>query len=293
MISVAVIGSRGQLGTDLVETLEKASGYQVHALGHGEIECTNEASVRKALSAIRPQVVINCAAFVRVDECEDSPDRALSVNSLGALHVARACADIDALCGYISTDYVFDGTKKGPYTEEDPPRPINVYGTSKLAGEQFVRQACPRWLIARTASLFGKAGARSKGGNFVDTVLSRARKGHDLRIVNDIWTSPSYTQDIAQGLEHLIRTQSTGVFHIANESGCSWFEFAQRATEIVGLRCQIDAILASEYPMKARRPRDSRLASVRLNRSLRSILRPWDQALEAYLVEKKYVTSCH
>jgi dTDP-4-dehydrorhamnose reductase len=285
MISVAVIGARGQLGTDLVQTLERAGRYQVHAFGHGEIECTQPASVHDVLRAIRPQVVVNCAAFVRVDECEDFPATALAVNSLGALHVARACATIEALCVYISTDYVFDGAKDAPYTEDDPPDPINVYGISKWAGEALVRQACPRWLIARTSSLFGKAGSRSKGGNFVERVLSKARQGHDLTIVQDIWSSPTYTRDAADALEYLLRNGSTGLFHIANEGGCSWFEFAERATAILGLRCRIAATLASEYPMKARRPRDSRLASTRSSTGVKKILRPWHQALEAYLRE--------
>lgn len=286
MLSVAIIGSGGQLGSDLVERLKSVPGYSVCALSHSEIECTDERSVRKALGDIRPEVVINCAAFVRVDESESSPERAFSVNSIGALYVARSCADIGALCGYISTDYVFDGDKMAPYTEEDRPHPINVYGTSKFCGEELVRQTCPRWFIARAAALFGKAGARSKGGNFVDAVLSRARNGHDLRIVKDMWTSPTYTRDAARALERLIADQSTGIFHIANEGGCSWFELAQRAIELVGLSCRLEAVARAEYPTKARRPRDSRLKSVRLGSGGRETLRPWDEALREYLTEK-------
>jgi dTDP-4-dehydrorhamnose reductase len=284
MLSVAVIGSSGQLGTDLVDRLKSLPGYRVIALSHNEIECTDETSVRKALGEIKPEVVVNCAAFVRVDECESSPDRAFSINSLGALYVARACAEIDALCGYISTDYVFAGDKMAPYTEQDRPRPINVYGTSKLSGEELVRQTCPRWFIARAAALFGKTGARSKDGNFVETVLSKARNGQDLRIVRDICTSPTYTRDAAQALEKLIRDQAAGVFHIANDGGCSWFELAAKALEFVGLSCKLEPVPASDYPMKARRPRDSRLKSTRLSPGRR-----WDEALRAYLVEKRHL----
>jgi dTDP-4-dehydrorhamnose reductase len=291
MLSIAVIGSSGQLGTDLVERLTSLSGYRVHALSRSEIECTDETSVRETFGEIRPEVVVNCAAFVRVDECESSPETAFSVNCLGALYVARACAEIDALCGYISTDYVFDGDKMAPYTEQDRPHPINVYGISKFSGEELVRQTCPRWFIARAAALFGKAGARSKGGNFVETVLAKARSGQDLRVVKDIWTSPTYTRDAAQALENLIRDQATGVFHIANQGGCSWLELAQKAIELVGLSCEVKAVPASDYPMKARRPRDSRLKSARLNPGDGGTVRPWDEALRAYLAEKGYLNS--
>jgi dTDP-4-dehydrorhamnose reductase len=152
---VAVIGSTGQLGTDLLEVLVDAGSYEVFGLSHREIECTDPVSIDKALKAARPDVVVNCAAFVRVDESEERPDDAFRVNSLGALAVARACAEIDALCVYISTDYVFDGEKGSPYTESDASHPINVYGASKLAGE-YPFNRLSRWLVARMASLFGK-----------------------------------------------------------------------------------------------------------------------------------------
>ncbi|MBI4525489.1 MAG: dTDP-4-dehydrorhamnose reductase [Deltaproteobacteria bacterium] len=289
-MSVAVIGSRGQLGTDLVETLEKTGGYEIFPLSHGDIECTDEASARKVLSSIKPQVVMNCAAFVRVDECEDSPEKAFRVNSLGALYVARACAEIDALCGLISTDYVFDGEKGEPYTEDDRPHPINVYGTSKLAGEELVQQTCRRWFIARTASLFGKAGAQSKGGNFLETVISKVKKGEPLRVVDDIRTSPTYTRDAAMVLETLIRNQSTGIFHVVNDKGCSWFELAEKTVQFTGFSCKLEPIRSEDYSMKARRPRDSRLTSARLDRA-KGHLRPWDEALLAYLAEKRHVAS--
>jgi len=291
MISVAVIGSKGQLGTDLVETLQMVNGYRVFALSHEQIDCAEEASVRRVLAEMRPEVVVNCAAFDRVDECESSPAEAFRVNSLGAFYVARACAEINALCVYISTDYVFDGGKGYPYTEEDQPRPINVYGTSKLAGEHLVRQTCPQWLIVRMAALFGAAGALAKGGNFVESVLSKARRGEVLRIVKDIRTSPTYTWDAAQVLERLIQHRSTGIFHVVNEGGCSWFELAQEVMDTVKLSCKLEAVSFSDYPMKARRPQDSRLKSIRLDPALRGALRPWQEAVRVYLAEKGYLAS--
>src|SRR5262249_10623264 len=191
----------GQLGTDLSDVLVRAGSYDVFGLSHREIECTDPVSIERALKAARPDVVVNCAAFVRVDESEDRPDDAFHVNSLGALAVARACARIDALCVYISTDYVFDGDKGVPYTECDASHPINVYGASKLAGEYLVQQACPRWLVARTASLFGKAGSSGKSGKFVETILAKARAGELLRFVKAIQKSPPYTREGRQDVE--------------------------------------------------------------------------------------------
>jgi dTDP-4-dehydrorhamnose reductase len=198
---------------------------------------------------------------------------------------------MDALCVYVSTDYVFDGSKRAPYTENDAPRPMNVYGVSKLAGEHLVQQACPRWLIARMASLFGKAGSSGKGGNFVETILAKAKTGEPLRLVNDIRMSPTYTHDAARALEALLRQRAEGLFHLANTGNCTWYEFARRALEIVGLANSVEAITSASYPMKARRPEDSSLESTKLDADLRACLRPWHKALETYLAEKGHLAA--
>jgi dTDP-4-dehydrorhamnose reductase len=291
MMRVTIIGSTGQLGTDLLEVLVQAGNYEVVGLSHREIECTDSVSIAKGLKMARPDVVVNCAAFVRVDESEDHPDEAFRVNSLGAFAVAKACAEIDALCVYISTDYVFDGEKGSPYTESDVSHPINVYGASKLAGEYLVQQASPRWLVARMASLFGKAGSSGKGGNFVETILAKARAGESLRLVNDIQMSPTYTRDGAQALEILLRQRASGLFHLANAGNCTWYEFACKALEVAGMENRIEPISSSSYPMKARRPKDSSLESTKLDLSLKECLRPWHEALKAYLAEKGHLSS--
>jgi dTDP-4-dehydrorhamnose reductase len=289
MMRVAVIGSTGQLGTDLVEVLEKSGHYLVFPLSHAEIECTDTASVTRILASIRPQVVVNCAAFVRVDEAENRREETFRVNALGALYVARTCAELNAVCVYISTDYVFGGAKGEPYTEEDKPSPINVYGVSKLAGENRVAQTCPRFLIVRMASLFGKAGARGKGGNFVETVIAKAVAGERLKVVNDVRMSPTYAYDAAWALEKLLQRQATGVFHLANSGACSWYEFARGILDLSGLKADLRAVSSTKYPTKARRPKDSSLRSTRLYSQLKKNLRPWEEALKAYLVEKGHI----
>lgn len=288
MMRAAVIGSEGQLGSDLVKTFERTGRYKIFPLCHEEMDCAETDSVRKTMTDIRPEVVVNCAAFVRVDECEDRADEAFRVNAIGAFNVARTCADLGALCVYISTDYVFDGEKDSPYTEEDAPFPINAYGVSKLAGEYMVSQACPKRLIVRTASLFGRAGARGKGGNFVETILDKARKGDALRVVNDIRMSPTYTCDAACALERLIAQGAEGIFHVANGGSCTWYEFAGKALELTGIRAVLEPVSSSEYPTRARRPKNSSLRSARLSEYTP---RPWEEALKAYLAEKAYIAS--
>ena len=284
-MKVTVIGASGQLGTDLVKVLSRHTDYQVLAVDHDRMDVTDSEAVRKVLLDERPDVVVNAAAFTHVDNCEDQPDEAYQVNAVGALYVARACAEIETQCVYSSTDYVFGGDKGSPYDEHDTPRPLNVYGASKLAGEYSVRQACPQWLVVRVASLFGKVGARGKGGNFVAAILTRAKSGQPLQVVNDVFMSPTYTLDAAQGLEQLIRDKASGLVHLTNEGSCSWHTFAAKAVESVGYDATVAEIAASEYPYIAVRPLNSSLVS----RTQTIAVRSWADALTAYLIEKGYL----
>jgi dTDP-4-dehydrorhamnose reductase len=289
MDRIAVLGSSGQFGHDCVAVLQNDGTVTVLPLDHHQVECTNPASVRNALVSFKPQIVVNCAGFVRVDDCEDQAREAFEVNALGALHVARACAEIGAKCVYVSTDYVFDGSKESAYLESDGTAPINVYGTSKLAGEQLVRQAAPEWLVIRIASLFGKVGARGKGGNFVETILGKAKRGEPLRVVDDIRISPAYTRDAAQALCQLLKQGATGVIHAANVGSCTWYEFAKTALEFCHLAPSIQPVSSSEYPMRARRPTNSALASERLGREFKIAIPDWRSALRSYLIEKGHL----
>jgi dTDP-4-dehydrorhamnose reductase len=289
MDRVAVLGSTGQFGHDCVAVLQSSGTVEVLVLDHSQVECTNAASVRNVLVPLKPQVVINCAAFVRVDDCEDQAREAFEVNALGALHVAQACAESGAKCVYISTDYVFDGSKESPYVESDGTAPINVYGTSKLAGEQLVRQAAPDWLVMRIASLFGKVGARGKGGNFIETILAKAKRGESLRVVDDIRISPTYTRDAAQALYQLLKQGATGVIHAANLGSCTWYEFSRTALESCHLAASIQPVSSSQYPTRARRPKNSALASERLSCEFKISVPDWRAALHSYLIETKHL----
>jgi dTDP-4-dehydrorhamnose reductase len=280
---IAVFGSAGQLGSDLIEVLEQR-GFDPVPVSHQEADCTNPESIRRAMRAAKPRVAVNCAAFVRVDDCEDRPEEAFRVNALGAFHIARSCAEAGAACVYLSTDYVFDGRKQSAYLESDVARPINVYGASKLAGEWLVRQAAPRWLIVRIASLFGRTGARGKSGNFVETVLRKAKAGERLRVVSDVTMSPTYSRDAAVAIARLLELDATGIVHLTNHGCCSWYEFAQAILETSGVHGQIEPVSAESYPMKATRPGHSCLRSDRLE-EMGISARPWQAALTAYLLE--------
>ena len=288
---VAVIGAAGQLGIDISRAFRTA-GTPLLALSHDDAEVTDPLQIQKVIEAHRPGVVVNCAAFHTVEACEDVPQTAFAVNAVGALNVARACAKVDAVCVQISTDYVFDGEKDGPYEESDSPRPLNVYGTSKLAGENLVQQACPQSLVVRVASLFGRAGVSGKGGNFVETILKRARAGQAVRVVDDQVISPTYARDAAEVICRLVEGGARGVVHVTNlgSAPCTWYDLAKQAVDLCKLPTKVEPIASSEYPSKARRPPNSALDSTRAARLTGRLVPPWDDALGRYLREKGYIT---
>ncbi|MCS7194993.1 MAG: dTDP-4-dehydrorhamnose reductase [Meiothermus sp.] len=283
---VAVIGARGQLGSDLVRVLSER--YEVVGFTHEELEVADMASVERALGGRDWAAIVNTAAFHRVEACEADPERAFRVNALGALNVARVARAAGAKCVYISTDYVFDGAKGGPYLESDPPRPINVYGASKLAGEQLCLMTLDDALVLRISSVFGRAGASGKGGNFVETILQKARAGGPLRVVADQFMSPSYTLDVARLLMGLLEKDVRGVVHGANQGVCSWHELAQEAVRLCGLGVGVEPIPSSAFPSPVKRPPYSALASERLA-ALGLKTRPWREALGDYLREKGHL----
>jgi dTDP-4-dehydrorhamnose reductase len=268
--------------------------HEVVALTHSDIEVADGASVMKALGEAEPEAVVNCAAFHRVDECESRPEHAFGVNSLGALNVARTCSEIRALCVYIGTDYVFDGAKASSYEEADVPSPINVYGTSKLAGEHLVAQACPESIVVRVASLFGVAGASGKGGNFIEAILGKAASGGPVRVVDDIVMSPTYTYDAAVAIEALVTRpddSAPGLFHLTNRGATTWYGFASKILELTSSPVQPEPIKSSDPAPsgKARRPANSALTTSRSADFPALALRDWEDALKDYLADKGHL----
>ena len=281
---VAVIGSTGQLGQDLL----RAFGDEATGFAHEDLDVTDEAGVASAIGSLRPDWVLNTAAFHRVDDCEDDPSTTFAVNALGALNVARAAADVGSGVAFYSTDYVFGGQARErnyPYEEGDGLQPISVYGASKVAGEQLVAQANPRHLVLRSAGLYGTATSR-KGWTFPELMINKARTDGRVRVVTDQVLSPTFTADLAEKTKELIEHEAVGLFHLTNDGECSWFEFAKGAFELAGVEAEMEPVDSAQFKQRARRPSYSALASSRLEEVGLSPMRPWREALGDYLDTK-------
>ncbi len=284
-MKIAVIGSNGQLGTDLVKIL--GTDHEVIPLTHDDIEISDYSNCM-ILKKYQPDVIINTAAFHKTDQCEEECLKSFSVNALGARNVAQISKELKATSVYISTDYVFDGAKKIPYTEKDNPRPINTYGVSKLAGECFT-VLNPTHYILRIASVFGQAGASGKGGNFVETMIRKAKNNEKINVVDDMWMSPTYTKDASALLKEMLEKQIPyGVYHATNKGYCSWYQFAEEIFRLTGLTADLKPTKTDPNYGKATRPAFSALASTKLSKyGLEP--RGWEKALNAYLLEKEHI----
>jgi dTDP-4-dehydrorhamnose reductase len=286
MERILLIGANGQLGSDLARVL---AGPRLVALTRRELDVTDAAAVERAIGEIHPGLVVNTAAFHRVDDIEADPEPAFRVNAVAVHHLARSCARHAARLVHFSTDYVFGGGRPGPYAEDAPPAPLSAYGTSKLAGEYLVRQASPRHLVIRSSGLYGVAGSSGKGGNFVETMLRLARDGKRLRVVDDQVLAPTFTADLAEAVGRLLAADPPGgVYHVTSGGACSWFEFARRIFELTGLTPDLEPTTSEAYGAPARRPANSVLRNTRLAALGLPPLRPWVEALGAYLSAKSH-----
>ena len=278
---VLIIGANGQLGFDLMRVF----GEEAIGVTHDDMDVTVLENCHDCISAINPDYVINTAAFHQTEECETKPDHAFSVNALGALNIAGAAHKAGASVVYISTDYVFTGTKKNPYIESDTTLPINAYGWSKLAGEKHTIAVDENFLIVRTSGLFGINGSR-KGHTFPEFILKNNKKENGLTVVDDQIFSPTYSFDLAAAIKELVYKRATGIYHISNGGRCSWFEFALAICKIAKVNPNFTAISTEEYNKKAkikvRRPAFSVLGTERTDAPF---LRVWEQALQSYLEE--------
>jgi dTDP-4-dehydrorhamnose reductase len=284
-MKIMIIGADGQLGSDLCRVIPAEEQIP---LTIKELDITDKEQTRAVIKKCAPQIVINTAAFHRVDDCEERAAEAFAVNTIGVKLVAEACREADAALLQISTDYVFDGTKRAPYLETDVPQPQTVYGISKLAGEFCVKYLLEKYFIVRTAGLYGRAGCMGKGGgNFVENMLLKAESQKEFRVVKDEVLSPTYAFDLARKIYELIQTKQYGIYHIVNHGGCSWHEFAVKIFELLGKEdVKIIATVAKEFKSKARRPAYSVLANANLAALGLNDMRDWREALQAYLVEK-------
>jgi dTDP-4-dehydrorhamnose reductase len=283
-MKVLVIGSQGQLGQDLMKVL----GDGAIGVTHQDLDVTDGVAVQQKIDALRPDWVVNTAAFHRVDDCEANPGLTMAVNAMGAFNVARASTAAGARNVFFSTDYVYGGETRErgrPHAEADPPRPLNVYGISKAAGEQLVLHADPRALVVRSAGLYGTATSR-KGWTFPELMLHLATTQKVVRVVDDQVLSPTFTQDLATSVAGLMREGAGGLIHVANAGECSWYELSRATYDLTGTPVDLQPQSTAETMRRATRPPYSALRCDRLA----TPLRPWREALADYLRQKGRIT---
>lgn len=277
---IIVIGANGQLGSDICKAFYDK--FEVIPLTHKNIEITDINNVKFTVEKYVPDWIINTAAYHNVPECERNPEKALSVNAIGAFNLAKVCKEKKIKLVHISTDYVFDGKKRSPYFENDIPNPLNVYAISKLTGEFIVRQL-PNHYIIRVASLFGVAGCRAKGGgNFIETMLNLAKTRDTISVTSNIICSPTYTYDAAAEIKQIIAEDiPPGTYHVVNSGSCSWYEFALEIFNQMDISLDVLPKEESEEVEGVVRPLYSALSS-----NILKPIRSWQDALSAYLMER-------
>jgi phosphotransferase system enzyme I (PtsI) len=286
MTRCLVIGHRGMLGSRLFSHSPAAlvsTGCEVTGLDLPEIDITDAASVTEALASLTPDVVINCAAYTDVDGAESHRDDAFMVNAVGPELLARAARGRGCTLVHISTDFIFDGEKAGPYVETDGPNPVSAYGKSKLAGETAVTRIAPEHLIIRTAWLYGP-----NGRNFVDTILGAARQRGHLRVVNDQRGSPTFTGMLASVIWRLLDKGARGVFHVAGTGSCTWFDLARAALDLAGVEADVEPVTTDEFRRPARRPKNSVLDCTKAEKLVGDKLPVWQAGLKWHLLGQTY-----
>ncbi|WP_295715556.1 dTDP-4-dehydrorhamnose reductase [uncultured Mitsuokella sp.] len=276
---VLVTGVTGQLGHDCVIELQDRD-MEVRGVSSKEFPLTDAGAMRRYMEAYRPTAVIHCAAYTAVDRAEDDKETCMAVNAEGTAALARLCRDFHAKMVYISTDYVFPGNGTEPYEVDAPKDPKNVYGQSKLAGEEAVQQILKRYFIVRISWVFG-----INGKNFVRTMLKLGQTHKALTVVDDQIGSPTYTRDLAVLLADMIQTEKYGVYHATNEGFCSWAEFAAEIFRQAGMDIKVTPVPSSAYPTRAVRPHNSRMSKKSLREAGFLLLPRWQDAIGRYLIE--------
>ncbi len=252
-MKVLIFGAYGQLGSDLRKTIP--ANIELIAPKRAEVDVTYYGSLKEFFSNVKPDTIINCSAYVKVDQAEDEPEEALKTNAVALKYIIQSLRNNPKII-HISTDYVFDGKKRGePYCEDDIPDPINIYGLSKYAGETILRNYYEKHYIIRSSSLYGVSGASGKGGNFVYTILKKAKAGEKIRVVDDIFMVPTHTLQLADAIWKLaLYDYPFGIYHITHTGYCSWYEFTKTILGVTGINVHIEPIKSHEFPMKAKRP---------------------------------------
>lgn len=282
MAKIVVLGSNGQLGCDLMQVL--ADGHELIASTKVNLDAASANVMVQLEPYASADYIINCIATTNVDGCEDNPQSAFAINSGFVVQLSQFCQAHNVTLIHLSTDYVFDGTNKSPYTETEQPKPLNVYGLSKYAGECAIQNYAAKHFILRVSSLFGVAGASGKGGNFVTTMLRLANEKDSWTVIDDQLTCPTHTLDIARAIKALIEQNVTeyGIYNCVSSSSCSWFEFTQEILRQTGNNpAKVKPVSYHEYKFKALRPQYGIMAVAKLSKYY--VMPSYQAALSEYL----------
>ena len=277
---ILLTGAQGMLGQDVLRIL--GPSHHVVGVDQDEADITDLSAICTLIQDVRPELVLHAAAFTEVDRAESCPEVARRVNALGTLHVCIGALQVEAAVAYISTDYVFDGTKGEPYVETDRPNPLSVYGSTKYAGERVVQSMFRNYYIFRTSWLFA-----SHGKNFVNTISRLAREKGELAVVDDQVGTPTYSCDLAHAINTILAHGAPGLYHVANAEPCSWFEFAGAILAQQGIEAKLEPTTTARFRRPAPRPACSALATPRLHNELGYDMRSWREALADCLAIKK------
>ena len=276
-MKILVTGANGQLGYDVVKELQKQN-IECYGASRQDFDIVDFEATEKFITNYMPDAVIHCAAYTAVDKAEDEQGLCYLVNASATENIAEICRKINAPMLYISTDYVFDGIKEGFYEVDDKPNPINVYGKTKLLGEQAVQRILNKYFIVRISWVFGE-----HGNNFVKTMLRLGKERKEINVVSDQYGSPTYTADLAPLLIEMIQTDRYGIYHVTNEGVCSWAEFAEEIFKIAGMDVKVNHITNTEYTTIAKRPLNSKLSKENIKAENFSVLPKWQEAIKKYL----------
>lgn len=287
MKRIMITGASGQLGRALYRCLVNNNQYKLFLSRSSQadeyisaLNIAEQAAVDAYVDECKPDIIINCAAMTAVDLCESEQDKAYRINALGPKYLALAAERNGAKLIHLSTDFVFDGKASQPYTEEDTPNPISIYGKTKQAGDEFVQQLCKKHFIVRNAWMYGE------GRNFVKTMLSLAETNRKIRVVADQFGTPTSALEVAKVIIYLMETEAYGIYHATNEGFTSWYEFAVIIFKEAGIKAEVEPILTSEYPTPAKRPAYSVLDNKALRERHGYIMTDWKLALHDYMVSQ-------
>ncbi|MDY2762512.1 MAG: dTDP-4-dehydrorhamnose reductase [Faecalimonas umbilicata] len=278
-MKVLVTGTKGQLGYDVVNELEKR-GHTAVAVDIEEMDITDAVSVERVITEAEVEAVIHCAAYTAVDAAEDNVEICRRVNAEGTENIAKVCKKRDLKMIYISTDYVFDGEGERPWEPDDERHPLNVYGQTKYEGELAVEKYLEKYFIVRIAWVFGV-----NGKNFIKTMLKLSETHEELNVVDDQVGSPTYTYDLAVLLVDMVESDKYGRYHATNEGLCTWYEFAKEIFRQAGVEVKVNPVTSDMFPAKAKRPKNSRMSKEKLDANGFHRLPTWQDALERYLSE--------